>query len=164
MGISLIPAAQRGEKAVPQSGGPSGTARLWVRRSLMTAVCVYGVILIAATHWPRLDAPRIWSPLFPPDKTLHIVAYAVLATLTMIAFVVCPGGFRPRIWHVLLALAGFALIDEITQPLVGRAAEPLDFVADLAGIVVGIVIAKSVAWFAWQYRKRSPVGGSSNAA
>lgn len=136
------------------------TSSSWLQRLLKIAVGVYGVALIAATHWPRLEAPSIWSPLLPPDKTLHLAAYAVLAALTMTAVVVCPSDSRPRLWQVMLGLAAFALIDEITQPLVSRAAEQLDFVADCAGILLGILLAIGIARLASRLRPPLPGSGS----
>jgi VanZ family protein len=41
---------------------------------------------------------------------------------------------------VLLALAAFAVLDEATQPVFGRHADPLDWVYDCIGLTAGLVL------------------------
>ncbi len=55
-----------------------------------------------------------------------------------------------RRWAVTFAaLAVFAVLDEITQPLVGRHTELLDGVADILGVAIGMPVT---AW--WTMRQR----------
>lgn len=106
----------------------------WVFALLTVA---YAVFLACATHHPHPDA------LMPgiarlQDALLHFGAYAVLGCLASATLV----AFRGRagwaaILALLLALAGLAALDEVTQPLFGRMAEIKDWVSDLAGIAVG---------------------------
>jgi len=44
------------------------------------------------------------------------------------------------------ALAAWAVVDEITQPLFARAAEPLDWVCDCLGLAAGIGIVLVSSW------------------
>jgi VanZ family protein len=48
-----------------------------------------------------------------------------------------------------LAIVAFAIVDELTQLLVGRTAEVADWMADAAGAAVGLIIF----WW-WQQRNR----------
>jgi VanZ family protein len=50
-------------------------------------------------------------------------------------------------------MAVFAMLDEITQPMFSRSAEPLDWVYDCIGIVIGIAIVAITSW-AWERGSR----------
>ena len=79
-------------------------------------------------------------------KALHFLAYAALAVLAAGTIALA------RRWTAALAaglgaaLATFAMVDELTQPLFTRAAEPLDWIFDCIGIGLGIAaVAAAVA-------------------
>lgn len=96
----------------------------------------YAAVLVAATHYPNPE--DFLGANAPSDKLLHFVAYLILGLLTAAAVVA-----RRRLgWQAAVFLAAglavFAALDEITQPICSRAAEPLDWVFDCAGIVAGI--------------------------
>ena len=112
---------------------PSRTG--WPTRLLAAVTLGYAALLACATHYPR---PQDLLPRNPPsDKVLHLCAYAVLATLAA-ATLAAAGRRSLRVLLVAAAvLAAFGALDEVTQPWCGRAAEPLDWLADLAGIAVG---------------------------
>lgn len=113
----------------------------------------YAAVLVAATHYPT---PEDFLGVNPPsDKLLHFTAYAILGGLAAAAVL-----SRRRLgWQAAFFLAAglalFAMLDEITQPICGRAAEPLDWVADMAGIAVGIGL---VAIGAARWRKSAGLG------
>jgi len=78
------------------------------------------------------------------DKTFHLLAYAVLAFLTCRAWPI-PIRRGAALWRATLKtlmpmLAGIALIDELTQPLVGRGCELGDFLADVAGGLLAVLL------------------------
>jgi VanZ family protein len=96
----------------------------------------YAAVLVAATHYPTPE--DFLGPNSPSDKLLHFVAYLILGILTAAAVVARRRlGWRAAVFLVA-GLAVFAALDEITQPLFHRAAEPFDWVFDCAGIVAGI--------------------------
>lgn len=105
--------------------------------ALACLTLAYAAVLAYATHHPRPDSlvPGVSGQ---PDKLLHFAAYGILgclATTTLVAF-----RGRPRWWVVVglfVVLSGLAAVDEATQPMFGRAAEPLDWVFDLCGIAIG---------------------------
>lgn len=75
------------------------------------------------------------------DKVEHFFAYAVLATWF--------GGLYPRTRYPLIA-AGLALLGlgiEVMQQLMGlgREADPLDMMANLAGLATGLALGVAVA-------------------
>ena len=75
------------------------------------------------------------------DKAYHAIAFAAL---------VFPAAFLYRsclIWLIPAALVFGAAI-ELIQPYVGRSAQLADFVADVIGVTLGLLIGHSVRlWF-----------------
>ncbi|MEE8169399.1 MAG: VanZ family protein [Phycisphaerae bacterium] len=118
---------------------------LRARRAILGA---YTIFLVSLTHLPRTAAAAI--PIQVWDKAAHASAYAVLGFLAIWSFGGACGSWRMRRWAVTFAaLAVFAVLDEITQPLVGRHTELLDGVADILGVAIGMPVS---AW--WNMRQR----------
>ena len=68
------------------------------------------------------------------DKTHHFIAYAALAFPTALR--------KPRQWPIIIL--GFALYSgliELIQPLVNRYGEWMDFLANIGGLFIGVVLA-----------------------
>jgi VanZ family protein len=107
----------------------------------------------AATHTPKAD--RVLVPSFLSDLAMHFAGYAVLGGLTM--WMLSPARRMPlRLMGAsCLGLMAYAAFDELTQPLVGRACELGDWVADVLGALAGILVAGALL--------RGPVIESSQA-
>ena len=109
--------------------------------TLFVGFVLYSIVLVIATHLPNVTTvvrvPGV-------DKLLHFGAYGCQATLAM--GVLCVAGRASSKSTVLLiiALACFGGVDEITQPVFGRQAEFLDWVADCVGIVLAV-------WCVWSF-------------
>ena len=115
----------------------SPSLRSRVSQVLAAGALTYTGVLVFLTHYPKPQ--ELLGDDLPPDKLLHFLAYGVLGFLVTAA-VVTRGRWSWRTAGLTaLALAGFAAIDELTQPLFGRSAEPLDYAWDLAGLAAGIV-------------------------
>lgn len=113
------------------------TLRSRAAQVLAAGALTYTGVLVFLTHYPRPQ--DLLGEDLPPDKMLHFLAYGVLGFLVTAA-VVTRGRWSWRTAGLTaVALAGFAALDELTQPLFGRSAEPLDWVWDLAGLAAGIV-------------------------
>jgi VanZ family protein len=121
------------------------------RAVFSVATGLYAAVLVAATHYPKPE--RLFGGGVPPDKLLHFLAYGVLAVLATAASL----ARAPLTWTKAAVLAGgmavFAMLDEITQPMFSRSAEPLDWVYDCIGIVIGIAIVAITSW-AWERGSR----------
>jgi VanZ family protein len=106
----------------------------------------YAIMLVLATHYPKPE--QVLGRYGHADKLLHFVAYFLLAVFVAAAV----WGAGRWSWRAMLAvavaLAAFGAGDEITQPLFGRTADVLDWVADCAGIAVGILLVATTSW-AW---------------
>ncbi|MBU6310242.1 MAG: VanZ family protein [Planctomycetes bacterium] len=122
---------------------PSKTlARPWMARLLAVATVAYTGVLVFATHHPRPE--ELLGPNPPSDKTLHFIAYAVLAGLASATWLTARRTASRGIATLAIALAAFGAVDEITQPFFRRHAEPLDWVYDCIGIAIGIAAVVAV--------------------
>lgn len=105
----------------------------------------YFLALVVGTHLPP---PALRVKLDQSDKLLHFVAYAGLAFLAAMAWETSTGRLNGRHLRILwLAIAAFAVVDELTQLLVGRDAEFGDWLADGVGAAVGLVVFR--VWQRW---------------
>jgi VanZ family protein len=109
-----------------------------VRTAYRVLVAVYVVALFASTHLPL---PAIVEELPASDKDLHLAAYAVLALLVGFwrgtATLATPG----RLAGVSAGLLIYAAFDEVLQGPVGRSPDVRDWLADAAGIIIGLCAA-----------------------
>lgn len=101
------------------------------------------------THTPPSKDPfHAW---WLNDKVLHLIGYFILGFLT-VWMIGRPGSGRR--WRAsALGFAGllaYAVMDETTQPLVGRSCELSDWLADAVGAGIG-----SLAGVRWQLRRKT---------
>jgi len=126
-------------------------ARPWMARLLAAATVAYTGVLVFATHYPRPE--ELLGPNAPSDKTLHFVAYAVLAAFSAATWLAARRTASRSIAPLAIALASFGAIDEITQPFFRRHADPLDWVYDCIGIAIGIAAVVSVVALARHFTR-----------
>ncbi|MHC4330402.1 MAG: VanZ family protein [Planctomycetota bacterium] len=105
--------------------------------------------ILLALYWPALfvfahvPIPQVVRQAGVSDKSLHFLAYFILAFLLWFTV---SGGKRvnwrkaaPR-W-VLLTILVYGILDEWSQSYVaGRSCDVLDFFADLAGTLIGLIL------------------------
>jgi VanZ family protein len=118
---------------------------------MAAATVAYTAVLVFATHYPRPEEFLGRNP--PADKTLHFVAYAVLAAFSAATWLATRRTASRGIAPLAIALAGFGAIDEITQPFFRRHADPLDWVYDCIGIAIGIAAVVSVVALARHFTR-----------
>ena len=105
-----------------------------IRVASLTLAC-YWLMLFIATHLPKVPMPHVTNS----DKYIHFAAFAGLAFLLAWSIPTIP---NKRWVNVLLALAIaiiYGAVDEISQTPVGRTADIMDWAADSAGAVFGVV-------------------------
>lgn len=105
----------------------------------------YWLTAAVLTHLPpRLTVP---NPFPSADRVLHFATYFGLAIAVAWGFAEKSSYFqrlfnRGELKKVCLvlaaALAVWGALDELTQPFVRRYADPIDWLADVAGIVAGL--------------------------
>lgn len=106
--------------------------------SLGAALTGYWSLLFVGTHIPKPPVLNFQHA----DKLVHFAAFAILASLITAIFFQQQLGIRDFvIGFVCLVYAG---VDELTQIPVGRTADVYDWLADCAGIVVGIFLCRAL--------------------
>ena len=89
------------------------------------------VILVFFTHLPQ-DVMPDRLQVSGLDKLEHVVAYGAIALL----FILSLNSFSVFSALILFfAISAFGAVDELTQPFVNRVASPIDWLADIIGIV-----------------------------
>ncbi|MFH1718042.1 MAG: VanZ family protein [Planctomycetota bacterium] len=111
------------------------------------ALGLYWPTLFVAAHIP---IPQSVQRAGVSDKSLHFLAYLTLVFLLWFAV----SGIqridwrRSGPWLVLLTLIAYGIIDEILQSLVpGRSPDVMDFVADLTGVLTGLILFTILAFW-----------------
>lgn len=122
---------------------PFKTATLRLRRA---AFAVYTAALFTATHIPLQGGVQVKVS----DKIIHLLAYAPLFWLAALTLETTRHARQPpplaatalsaRVLAVLFAaLTFYAALDELLQIPVGRDGDPLDWLADVAGLTCGLL-------------------------
>ncbi|MHC4574352.1 MAG: VanZ family protein [Planctomycetota bacterium] len=106
------------------------------------------IVVLLLIYWPALfilahiPIPQLVYRAQVSDKSLHVLAYLILVFLLGFAI-----GSEERvnlrkgtIWWVLAAVVGYAVIDEWLQGYVGRMCDITDFLANLAGVLTGLIL------------------------
>ncbi len=133
-----------------------------VRRVLIAVLATYWISMYVGTHVPTL--PSVIAE--HADKLLHCCAYGGLAFLLILAI----GSRQPitfrQLVFVWFLVAGYGVFDEVTQPLVGRHADLVDWVADIFGAAIGLLIgwpiaARGETWVRRILRMPKPVSDNS---
>ncbi len=94
---------------------------LWLTR-------LAAALATVATLWLAFEPPGDGPGLIPWDKAGHFLSFYVLTILYVLA-----APRAPR-WEVVALLIGAGGLIEVVQGQVGREADVLDWLADIAGI------------------------------
>lgn len=109
------------------------------RKLIIIALLFYWLTIFTLTHIP---VPQIVCKANVSDKTLHLGAYLILVFLLW--FAVSPdkkvNWNEAKVWWVFLITAGYGGLDEILQSFVGRGCDINDFLADLVGVALGLIL------------------------
>jgi len=115
---------------------------------IIISLVFYWTALFILAHIP---IPQLVRKAGVSDKGLHLLAYMILAFLLFSAINPYKKvNWRPRVflsktragvWWVLLVIVWYGVIDEVLQGYVaGRSCDIKDFVANLAGTLVGLIM------------------------
>jgi VanZ family protein len=112
---------------------------------LITLIC-YWIAIFTLTHLPPSDLPKVNVN----DKVEHFVAYGILGGLIFLTI----WAYRPEFRHgwllvVVLAMC-YGAIDEWLQLAVGRTCELADWVADVGGSVLVVMLLQGLRWGLWR--------------
>ncbi|MBX3394435.1 MAG: VanZ family protein [Phycisphaerae bacterium] len=111
-----------------------GFAPRLIRTAIWLACFVAAFVV---THLPPSKLP---SAGWLNDKVEHLIGYAMLAMATCWRFGKSDRSRIAIMAAVLVGLAAYAAVDELTQPWVGRSCEWGDWLADLGGAAIGLLL------------------------
>jgi VanZ family protein len=105
-------------------------------------------IISLLIYWPaifilaHIPVPRLVYQAQVSDKSLHFLAYLLLVFLLWSA--ISPdkkiNWRKAVVWWILLVAVWYGVIDELLQGDVGRSCDIRDFLANLAGVFVGLIL------------------------
>jgi VanZ family protein len=99
--------------------------------------CVATVAVLLVSHVPQEVAAEMQGGF--GDKLPHAVVYGVLTWCWLKAFDRGPGRSMRSMLGIMLVPIAAGTVAELTQPLVGRCCDPMDWVANVVGVsVVGV--------------------------
>ncbi len=112
-----------------------------------TAILLLAMFI--GTHLPSHSVPGFSIG----DKLIHYSAYLALTVSALISWELSAGILRPSHFFVVWLVGTlYGAFDEITQTPFGRSCDGLDWLADIAGIVSGIVIYQLLRGFFFRWR------------
>ncbi len=156
-------------QTAPELGPPDGRPEFavlpratgwWqgVLRSLVPWIlALYWLLIFTATHLPKVPEAIDLSKV--SDKTLHYGAYGGLGFLLALWLASSKrlNSRSGRVWGgvfgaalLMTVMAAYGAFDELTQTLVGRHCDLLDWYADMLGGLSGIVVFTLVSFIAGQ--------------
>jgi VanZ family protein len=97
----------------------------------------FTVTVLILTHIPQKFMPSQMQER-GVDKLLHVLAYGAI-TLLLIFSVKSPPSINLAL-KILFVLSAIGIFDEITQPLVGRQSSLTDFMTDVTGVIVVLLV------------------------
>jgi len=105
-------------------------------------------IISLLLYWPgvfvlaHIPIPQLVYKAQVSDKSLHFLAYLVLVFLLW--FAISPNKKvnwrKAAVWWVLFVVVWYGVVDEMLQSYVGRTCDIMDFFADLAGTLAGLIL------------------------
>ena len=111
------------------------------RRQKLTIIplLLYWPGIFILTHIP---IPQLVCKVQVSDKSLHFLAYLVL--IFLLWFAISPNKKvswrKAAAWWVLFVVVWYGVVDEWLQSYVGRTCDIMDFFADLAGTLAGLIL------------------------
>jgi hypothetical protein len=129
-----------------------------MRFRLLSAVLWTIVILILCwtpeIYLPVEEGPGSWLDFLPLDKVVHLGIFAIFGVLWLRALPTCSFRF---LW-VGLAGTALAIITEMVQnvPIINREGEVQDVVADVVGVLIGILVFPWIERTLGAHRSISP--------
>ncbi len=115
--------------------------RILHRRLVLIVCLIVWAAAVIATHTPIDRLPHSGVS----DKLLHAVGYFVLAGILWLTLWVHGVTGAKRIACIFFAMLAYAAIDELTQPLVGRDDSLGDWLADVIGATVSLILLELLA-------------------
>ena len=115
---------------------PTRTRKLATVARYLTLLLLLG--LFVGTHIPSSAIPQ---PIAIADKVAHCLAYMALAFSVLVSWDLAIGQLRPQHFFIVWLVGTiYGAFDELTQIPVGRHCDPLDWMCDILGLVIGLTL------------------------
>ncbi len=105
-------------------------------------------IIALLLYWPamfiisHIPVPQLVFKAQVSDKILHFLVYLLL--IFLVWFAINPSKKvnwrKATVWWILLVVVWYGVLDEWLQSYVGRHASVMDFFANLAGVIAGLIL------------------------
>jgi len=105
-------------------------------------------IISLLVYWPgifilaHIPIPRVVYKAQVSDKSLHFLAYLILTFLLW--FAISPtqkvNWRKATVWWILIVVVWYGVVDELLQGYIGRSCDVMDFFANLAGTLAGLIL------------------------
>lgn len=107
-------------------------------------LAIYWIAAFTGTHIPSVPGELVEVL---GDKILHYLAFGGLAFLAARYCRQRLGGYNfTKAVFIFVILISYGIIDEVTQPYVGRSCSPWDWLADILGTVSGLAAYAGWRW------------------
>jgi VanZ family protein len=125
---------------------PESTSIIPSRLRLAALVARYASVLLLLAMFIGTHMPGRIAPGFSiSDKLIHASAFMSLTLSLLISWELSAGVLQPQHYFaVWLFCTLYGVFDEITQIPVGRSCDGLDWLADIGGILVGLILYRLV--------------------
>ena len=121
------------------------------RRLILSACLIAWSGALIATHIPAAHLPRAGVS----DKVLHAAGYFIISGLFWLTLWAYGVTGAKRIGLIFFTMLAYAAIDEITQPLVGRDNSLGDWLADVTGTIIALILLELLALArSWSPRRK----------
>jgi VanZ family protein len=112
----------------------------------LIALLVYWPTIFILAHIP---IPKFVYDARVSDKAIHVLVYLILVFLFW--FIVSPtkrvNWRKAPVWCVLIAMVAYSIADEVLQIYVNRNCDIADFLANMAGVLTGLIIFTFVSFW-----------------
>jgi VanZ family protein len=121
---------------------PESTSIIASRLRLAALVARYASLLLLLAMFIGTHLPSSISlGISVSDKLIHATAFMSLTLMLLISWELSTGVLQPQHYFaVWLFCTLYGAFDEITQTPFGRTCDGLDWLADIAGILVGLTL------------------------
>lgn len=125
---------------------PESTSIIPSRLRLAAQFARYATVLLLLAMFVGTHLPSRFTPgITYSDKVIHAMAFMSLTLCLLTSWELSAGILQPQHYFaVWLFCTLYGAFDEITQIPVGRSCDGLDWLADIGGILVGLILYRLV--------------------
>jgi len=116
--------------------------RLSPPKMALVVLIAYWIAIFILTHIPIIHISFLVRQVNASDKSLHFIAYFLLAFLLWLAF--NPSQKvewqKTSVWWSLFVIVCYGAMDELLQTYMARSSSIFDFIADISGAISALIL------------------------